>query len=125
MVRWQRLTCTLAAIYACSATKGTLGGMFGMLKGLVGSKSLSRKDMESVLDKMRDHLIGECKAQLGSGLWGNDPELAAAAALAHLCFPLSSAKNVAADIALQLCESVASKLEGKVMGTFSSKYCGA
>lgn len=42
-----------------SATKGTLGGMFGMLKGLVGSKSLSREDMESVLDKMRDHLIGE------------------------------------------------------------------
>ncbi|XP_006874645.1 PREDICTED: signal recognition particle receptor subunit alpha [Chrysochloris asiatica] len=38
-----------------SATKGTLGGMFGMLKGLVGSKSLSREDMESVLDKMRDH----------------------------------------------------------------------
>lgn len=45
--------------YNCSATKGTLGGMFGMLKGLVGSKSLSREDMESVLDKMRDHLIGE------------------------------------------------------------------
>lgn len=30
-----------------------------MLKGLVGSKSLSREDMESVLDKMRDHLIGK------------------------------------------------------------------
>ncbi|GAB5577237.1 signal recognition particle 54 kDa protein isoform X2 [Prionailurus iriomotensis] len=42
-----------------SATKGTLGGMFGMLKGLVGSKSLSRADMESVLDKMRDHLIAK------------------------------------------------------------------
>lgn len=35
---------------------------------------------------------------------------------------LSLAKNVAADIAVQLCESVANKLEGKVMGTFSSKY---
>lgn len=33
--------------------------MFGMLKGLVGSKSLSREDMESVLDKMRDHLIAK------------------------------------------------------------------
>jgi len=32
--------------------------MFGMLKGLVGSKSLSREDMESVLEKMKDHLIG-------------------------------------------------------------------
>lgn len=32
--------------------------MFGMLKGLVGSKSLTREDMESVLDKMKDHLIG-------------------------------------------------------------------
>lgn len=29
-----------------------------MLKGLVGSKSLTLEDMESVLDKMRDHLIG-------------------------------------------------------------------
>jgi len=39
----------------------------------------------------------------------------------HVC-PPSLAKNVAADIAVQLCESVANKLEGKVMGTFSSKY---
>lgn len=48
-------------LWSCarSAPKGTLGGMFGMLKGLVGSKSLSREDMESVLDKMRDHLIGK------------------------------------------------------------------
>ena len=30
-----------------------------MLKGLVGSKSLTREDMESVLDKMRGPLIGE------------------------------------------------------------------
>uniref|UniRef100_A0A8K9UED5 SRP receptor subunit alpha n=1 Tax=Oncorhynchus mykiss TaxID=8022 RepID=A0A8K9UED5_ONCMY len=63
------------------------GGMFGMLKGLVGSKSLSQEDMEPVLDKMRDHLI---------------------------------AKNVAAEIASQLCDSVAKKLEGKVMGTFTT-----
>lgn len=32
--------------------------MFGMLKGLVGAKSLSQEDMEPVLEKMRDHLIG-------------------------------------------------------------------
>lgn len=32
--------------------------MFGMLKGLVGSKSLTFEDMEPVLDKMKDHLIG-------------------------------------------------------------------
>uniref|UniRef100_A0A8C2ZH85 SRP receptor subunit alpha n=1 Tax=Cyclopterus lumpus TaxID=8103 RepID=A0A8C2ZH85_CYCLU len=66
---------------------GAFGGMFGMLKGLVGSKSLSRDDMESVLEKMKDHLI---------------------------------AKNVAAEIAYQLCDSVAKKLEGKVMGTFTT-----
>ncbi|XP_017275565.1 signal recognition particle receptor subunit alpha [Kryptolebias marmoratus] len=66
---------------------GGFKGMFGMLKGLVGSKSLSREDMEPVLEKMRDHLI---------------------------------AKNVAADIASQLCDSVAKKLEGKVMGTFTT-----
>ncbi|KAH0623250.1 hypothetical protein JD844_031336 [Phrynosoma platyrhinos] len=70
-----------------SAKKGALGGMFGMLKGLVGSKSLTREDMDPVLEKMKDHLI---------------------------------AKNVAADIAVQLCESVAKKLEGKVMGTFTT-----
>lgn len=29
-----------------------------MLKGLVGSKSLTREDMDSVLEKMKDHLIG-------------------------------------------------------------------
>uniref|UniRef100_A0AAY4CW20 SRP54-type proteins GTP-binding domain-containing protein n=1 Tax=Denticeps clupeoides TaxID=299321 RepID=A0AAY4CW20_9TELE len=38
---------------------GAFGGMFSMLKGLVGSKSLTRDDMESVLDKMRDHLIAK------------------------------------------------------------------
>ena len=31
------------------------------------------------------------------------------------------AKNVAAEIADKLCESVARKLEGKVLGTFNSK----
>uniref|UniRef100_A0AAY4CWF7 SRP54-type proteins GTP-binding domain-containing protein n=1 Tax=Denticeps clupeoides TaxID=299321 RepID=A0AAY4CWF7_9TELE len=41
------------------AKKGAFGGMFSMLKGLVGSKSLTRDDMESVLDKMRDHLIAK------------------------------------------------------------------
>ncbi|XP_014018282.2 signal recognition particle receptor subunit alpha isoform X3 [Salmo salar] len=39
--------------------RGAFGGMFGMLKGLVGSKSLSQEDMEPVLDKMRDHLIAK------------------------------------------------------------------
>uniref|UniRef100_A0A3B4ZGF9 SRP receptor subunit alpha n=1 Tax=Stegastes partitus TaxID=144197 RepID=A0A3B4ZGF9_9TELE len=73
--------------FLSSKKGGGFGGMFGMLKGLVGSKSLSREDMEPVLEKMRDHLI---------------------------------AKNVAADIASQLCDSVAKKLEGKVMGTFTT-----
>ncbi|XP_016093160.1 signal recognition particle receptor subunit alpha-like isoform X1 [Sinocyclocheilus grahami] len=69
------------------AKKGGFGGMFGMLKGLVGSKNLTQEDMEPVLEKMRDHLI---------------------------------AKNVAAEISSQLCNSVAKKLEGKVMGTFTT-----
>uniref|UniRef100_A0A8C1PMQ6 SRP receptor subunit alpha n=2 Tax=Cyprinus carpio TaxID=7962 RepID=A0A8C1PMQ6_CYPCA len=38
---------------------GGFGGMFGMLKGLVGSKNLTQEDMEPVLDKMRDHLIAK------------------------------------------------------------------
>lgn len=32
-----------------------------------------------------------------------------------------TAKNVAGDIAMKLCDSVGAKLEGKVLGTFSSK----
>lgn len=31
-------------------------------------------------------------------------------------------KNVAADIADKLCQSVSTKLEGKVLGTFSGKF---
>lgn len=37
-----------------------------------------------------------------------------------LAFTLT-AKNVAADISEKLCDSVATKLEGKVLGTFSGK----
>lgn len=51
--------------------------MFGMLKGLVGSKSLTLEDMESVLEKMRDHLIGTIShvvmQQLGAALPATDP----------------------------------------------------
>uniref|UniRef100_A0A182PJD2 SRP54-type proteins GTP-binding domain-containing protein n=1 Tax=Anopheles epiroticus TaxID=199890 RepID=A0A182PJD2_9DIPT len=35
------------------------GGMFSMFKGLVGSKNLTREDMQPALDKLRDHLIGK------------------------------------------------------------------
>lgn len=68
-----------------SAKKG--GGVFSLFKGLVGSKNLSRDDMQPALEKLRDHLIG---------------------------------KNVAADIANKLCDSVAVKLEGKILGTFDT-----
>ncbi|XP_056399966.1 signal recognition particle receptor subunit alpha [Hyla sarda] len=80
-------TTTAPSAAKASAKKSSFGGMFGMLRGLVGAKSLTLEDMEPVLEKMKDHLI---------------------------------AKNVAADIAVQLCESVAKRLEGKVMGTFST-----
>ncbi|XP_055593861.1 signal recognition particle receptor subunit alpha homolog [Uranotaenia lowii] len=63
------------------------GGMFSLFKGLVGSKNLTREDMQPALDKLKDHLIS---------------------------------KNVAADISQKLCESVAVKLEGKVLGTFDT-----
>jgi signal recognition particle receptor subunit alpha len=62
------------------------GGLWSSLSSLVGSKSLSRNDINPVISKMQDHLIS---------------------------------KNVASDVAVKLCESVAAKLEGKVMGTFS------
>jgi signal recognition particle receptor subunit alpha len=50
---------------------------------------LTRSDIDPVIAKMQDHLIG---------------------------------KNVASDVAVKLCESVAVKLEGKVMGTFQVRY---
>lgn len=61
--------------------------MFSIFKSLVGSKNLSRDDMQPALDKLRDHLIG---------------------------------KNVASDIAHKLCDSVATKLDGRVLGTFDT-----
>ncbi|KAK6172257.1 hypothetical protein SNE40_015958 [Patella caerulea] len=75
-----------AATSAKSSKSGGGYGMFSMFKNLVGSKALTKADVEPALDKMRDHLI---------------------------------AKNVASDIAQKLCDSVAVKLEGKVLGTFS------
>lgn len=61
--------------------------VFSMFKSFVGSKNLTRDDMEGALDKLSDHLIS---------------------------------KNVASDIAKKLCDSVAVKLEGKVLGTFDT-----
>jgi signal recognition particle receptor subunit alpha len=66
---------------------GRGGGIWSSLSSLVGSKSLSREDIDPVISKMQDHIIG---------------------------------KNVATDVAVKLCESVANSLDGKVMGTFQS-----
>uniref|UniRef100_A0A3B3D686 SRP receptor subunit alpha n=1 Tax=Oryzias melastigma TaxID=30732 RepID=A0A3B3D686_ORYME len=52
-------TSTDAVAYLPSKKGGGFGGMFGMLKGLVGSKSLSQEDMEPVLEKMKEHLIAK------------------------------------------------------------------
>ncbi|XP_036319773.1 signal recognition particle receptor subunit alpha homolog [Rhagoletis pomonella] len=62
-------------------------GILSYFKVIVGSKKLSRAELQSILEKMRDHLIS---------------------------------KNVAADIANKLCDSVATNLEGKSLGTFDS-----
>jgi len=62
-------------------------GIWSSLSGLVGSKPLTRQDIEPVISKMQEHLM---------------------------------AKNVAADVATNLCDSVTNKLEGKICGTFQS-----
>jgi len=69
--------------------KGGKHGIWSTLTSLVGSKQLTEADVEPVISKMRDHLIG---------------------------------KNVASEVADKLCQSVASKLEGKVLGTFSTVH---
>ncbi|XP_055307309.1 signal recognition particle receptor subunit alpha homolog [Sitodiplosis mosellana] len=61
--------------------------VFSMFSKFVGAKNLTREDMQTALDKLRDHLI---------------------------------TKNVANYIANELCDSVAVKLEGKVLGTFDT-----
>ena len=33
--------------------------MFNMFKGLVGQKSITRENMQPILDKLKDHMIGE------------------------------------------------------------------
>lgn len=60
-----QFTPKISVLLLCSTKKGGLGGMFGMLKGLVGSKSLTRQDMDPVLEKMKDHLIGTCGSVCG------------------------------------------------------------
>lgn len=72
-----------------SKTNSSTGknSVFSIFSKFVGAKNLSRGDMESALDKLRDHLI---------------------------------TKNVANYIANELCDSVAVKLEGKVLGTFDT-----
>lgn len=93
--------------------------MFGMLKGLVGSKSLTREDMEPVLEKMKDHLIG-ATSHISQLPLSFSSTFKMNFSVIHSSYnPI--AKNVAADISSKLCDSVAIKLEGKVMGTFTSK----
>lgn len=77
----------LSKTTTASVNKKSGGGVFSMFKGFVGSKNLSRDDMQPALEKLRDHLIG---------------------------------KNVATEIANKLCDSVAVKLEGKVLKTFDT-----
>ncbi|XP_077467303.1 signal recognition particle receptor subunit alpha [Stigmatopora argus] len=48
-----------ATVKISAKKSGGFGGMFGMLKGLVGSKSLNIEDMGPVLEKMREHLIAK------------------------------------------------------------------
>jgi len=71
-----------------SENKGK-SGIWSTLSSLVGSKQLTDADVQPVINKMREHLIG---------------------------------KNVAAEVADNLCQSVASKLEGKVLGSFSTVH---
>jgi len=62
-------------------------GIWSSLSGLVGSKPLTREDIEPIISKIQDHLM---------------------------------AKNVASDVAINLCNSVTNKLEGQICGTFQS-----
>ena len=44
--------------------KGAGKGMFSMFKGLVGSKALTKEDLEPVISKLRDNLIDKVRFTL-------------------------------------------------------------
>ncbi|XP_060083523.1 signal recognition particle receptor subunit alpha-like [Ylistrum balloti] len=83
----EELNQTSSKVNSKGSTKSGGSGMFSMFKNLIGSKTLTKEDLDTALDKMREHLV---------------------------------AKNVASDIAAKLCDSVAAKLEGRVLGTFNT-----
>ena len=74
-----------------------------MFRGLVGSKTLTREDMASAISLCTRRCILSVNKT-------------------KKLFFLISAKNVARDIAEKLCESVSTKLEGKVLGTLNRKF---
>ena len=43
----------------CSKSSGLGGGLFSFFKGLAGQKTLTLDDINPVLDKMKEHLIGK------------------------------------------------------------------
>jgi signal recognition particle receptor subunit alpha len=43
---------------AASSSSSSTSGFFSSLKGLVGSKVLTKETIQPVMDKMQDHLIG-------------------------------------------------------------------
>lgn len=49
----------LIVMYVFLTSSKKSSGMFGMFRGLVGSKELTKENLRPVLDKMSDHLIGK------------------------------------------------------------------
>lgn len=90
------------------------GGWFSAFKSLVGNKKLTMEDIQPVVDKMRETLIGALFPEFSSFLVSDRLYYSVV-----IIFFLIPAKNVAAEPAEKLCQSVASKLEGKVVGTFN------
>ncbi len=108
-----------------------VGTMSGNLKGLEVEESSSEEEMdeEDLEEAVREHRVkqerlkkeksGKSMFSIFSGLVGN--KTLTREAMAPQLEKLKEhmmAKNVAADISEKLCESVATKLEGRVLGTF-------
>ncbi|KAL3266672.1 hypothetical protein HHI36_010834 [Cryptolaemus montrouzieri] len=97
-----------------------VGQMRGVIKDLEVESSDEEYEEEQIEQTNKTHnksgMFSIFKGLVGSkNLTANDMKPALEKMRDHLI-----AKNVAADIAIKLCDSVAAKLEGKVLGTFES-----
>lgn len=65
----------ISVCFFCSKSSGLGGGLFSFFKGLAGQKTLTLDDINPVLDKMKEHLIGNAFLVLVVMMYSYDSKL--------------------------------------------------